>query len=289
MFMPGFVTRGEQKALRASKAYCELLATPWECLDARERVLRQRPPDLADAATFAAGACKTGSARGCVLWAETLGCGRGVPPDPKKGLSLLRRQCEETPQACLELAVWLDFPGARTALDGSPARANATYVAAEIALTNGLNDRAAELLAALPKTAPPWPERRAFLSAMIALGRNDEPGFRDAVAQLRKLKPDERVTRILVRVAEGAGGRVDAGAHLRLDRGTKAGAEERPVPPPLLRASVHVHPGRAGSDGRRPRLGGRRHHPAGAPFPLPAASPALRGAAGCRARALRRA
>jgi hypothetical protein len=203
MFMPGFVTRGEQKALRASKAYCELLGTPWECLDARERVLRQRPPDLADAATFAAGACKTGSARGCVLWAETLGCGRGVPPDPKKGLSLLRHQCEETPQACLELAVWLDFPGARTTLDGSPARANATYVAAEIALTNGLNDRAAELLAALPKTSPPWPERRAFLSAMIALGRNDDPGFRDAVAQLRKLKPDERVTRILVRVAEG--------------------------------------------------------------------------------------
>ena len=116
-------------------------------------MLRQRPADLADAATFAAGACKTGLARGCVLWAETLGCGRGVPPDPKKGLSLLRRQCEETPQACLELAVWLDFPGARTALDGSPA--NATYVAAEIALTNGLVDRAAELLAVLPKSTPP--------------------------------------------------------------------------------------------------------------------------------------
>ncbi len=203
MFMPGFVTRNEQKALRASKAYCELLGTPWECLDARERVLRQRPPDLADAATFAAGACKTGSARGCVLWAETVGCGRGVPADPKKGLAVLRRQCEETPQACLELAVWLDYPGARSALDGSPARANATYVAAEIALTNGLPDRAAELLAALPKSSPPWPERRAFLSAMIALGRNDDPGFQDAVAQLRKLKPDERVTRILVRVAEG--------------------------------------------------------------------------------------
>ena len=203
MFMPGFVTRNEQKALRASKAYCELLGTPWECLDARERVLRQRPPDLADAATFAAGACKTGSARGCVLWAETVGCGRGVPADPKKGLAVLRRQCEETPQACLELAVWLDYPGARTALGDSPARANATYVAAEIALTNGLPDRAAELLAALPKTTAPWPERRVFLSAMIALGRNDDPGFQDAVAQLRKLKPDERVTRILVRVAEG--------------------------------------------------------------------------------------
>ena len=99
--------------------------------------------------------------------------------------------------------MWLDFAGARTALDGSPARANATYVAAEIALTNGLVDRAAELLAVLPKTTPPWPERRAFLSAMIALGRSDEPGFRAAVAQLRKLKPEERVTRILVRVAEG--------------------------------------------------------------------------------------
>jgi hypothetical protein len=203
MFMPGFVTRSEVKALRASKAYCELLGTPWECLDARERVLRQRPPDLADAATFAAGACKTGSARGCVVWAETLGCGRGVSADPKKGLSILQRQCEETPQACLELAVWLDYPRARTALDGSPARASATYVAAEIALTNGLVDRAAELLATLPKSAAPWPERRAFLSAMIALGRGDDAAFGEAVAQLRKLKPDERVTRILVRVAEG--------------------------------------------------------------------------------------
>ena len=28
MFIPGFVTRNEQKALRASKAYCELLGTP---------------------------------------------------------------------------------------------------------------------------------------------------------------------------------------------------------------------------------------------------------------------
>src|SRR5690348_3549197 len=111
MFMPGFVTRSEQKALRASKAYCELLGTPWECLDARERVLRQRPPDLADAAVFAAGACKTGSARGCVVWAETVGCGRGVAADPRKGLSVLQRQCEETPQACLELAIWLDYPG----------------------------------------------------------------------------------------------------------------------------------------------------------------------------------
>ena len=35
MFIPGFVTRSENKALRASKAYCELLGTPWECLDAR--------------------------------------------------------------------------------------------------------------------------------------------------------------------------------------------------------------------------------------------------------------
>jgi len=69
MFIPGFVTRNEQKALRASKAYCELLGTPWECLDARERVLRQRPPDLAAAASFVAGACKVGSPRACVIWA----------------------------------------------------------------------------------------------------------------------------------------------------------------------------------------------------------------------------
>src|SRR5215475_12196587 len=101
MFIPGFVTRSENKALRASKAYCELLGTPWECLDARERVLRQRPPDVPAAASFAAGACKTGSARGCVLWAEALGCGRGVPADVKKGLSVLRGQCDQTPQACL--------------------------------------------------------------------------------------------------------------------------------------------------------------------------------------------
>ena len=207
MFIPGFVTRSEQKALRASKAYCELLGTPWECLDARERVLRQRPPDLAAAATFAAGACKVGSPRGCVIWAETVGCGRGVPADMKKGLAVLQRQCEEGPQACHELAIWLDVPGARAALDGSPARANATYVAAGIALTNGLATRAAELLALLPKSAP-WPERRAFLTAMIALGRNDDAEFRDAVEHLRKLKPDERVTRILGRVsaANRAGG-----------------------------------------------------------------------------------
>jgi len=201
MFIPGFVTRNEQKALRASKAYCELLGTPWECLDARDRVLRQRPPDLAAAASFAAGACKVGSPRACVIWAETVGCGRGVPADVKKGLGVLKRQCEEGPQACLELAVWLDVPGARAVLEASPARANATYVAAEIALTNGLVKRATELLALLPKSGRPWPERRAFLTAMIALGRSDDAGFRDAVEQLRKLEPDERVTRILGRVA----------------------------------------------------------------------------------------
>ena len=98
MFMPGFVTRNEQKAFRASKAYCELLGTPWECLDARERALRQRPPDLAAAADFAAGPGKAGSPRACVVWAETVGCGRGVPADVKKGLSVLRRQCEEGPR-----------------------------------------------------------------------------------------------------------------------------------------------------------------------------------------------
>ena len=208
MFMPGFVTRNEQKALRASRAYCELLGTPWECLDARDRVLRQRPPDIAAAAGFADGACRAGSPRGCVLWAEAVGCGRGVPPDPKKGLSVLRRQCEQGPQACLELAIWLDFRGARNALDGSAARANATYVAAEIALTNDRVDRAADLLAQLPKSTPPWPERRAFLSAMIALARKDDAGFQAAVAQLQKLRPDERVTRILGRIAPGerAGG-----------------------------------------------------------------------------------
>ncbi len=104
--------------------------TPWECLDARDRVLRQRPPDLAGAASFAEGACSAGSPRGCVLWAEALGCGRGVQVDVKKGLTVLRRQCDQRPQACLELAIWLDFPGARAALAGSPALANATYVAA---------------------------------------------------------------------------------------------------------------------------------------------------------------
>jgi hypothetical protein len=206
MFIPGFVTRNEQKALRASKAYCELLGTPWECIDARERVLRQRPPDLAAAAEFASGACSAGSARGCVLWAEALGCGRGVAQDVKKGLSVLRRQCEQGAQACLELAVWLDFPGARAALDASVAKANATYVAAEIALTNDRVERATELLALLPKGPAPWPERRAFLSAMIALARRDEAGFGPAVAQLRTLKPDERVTRILERVAAGGRG-----------------------------------------------------------------------------------
>jgi len=204
LFIPGFVTRNEQKALRASKAYCELLGTPWECLDARERVLRQRPPDLAAAAAFASGACSTGSPRGCVLWAETVGCGRGVRADVKKGLAVLRRQCEQNPQACLELAMWLDFPGARAALDGSPAKGDATYVAAQIALTNGLVDRATELMALLPKNAPPWPERRAFLSAMIGLARRDEAAFRAAVNQLQALKPDERVTRILGRVASGS-------------------------------------------------------------------------------------
>jgi len=203
MFMPGFVTRNEQKALRASRAYCELLGTSWECLDARARVLRQRPPDVAAAAQFASGACTSGSARGCVLWAEAVGCGRGVPADVKKGLTVLRRQCEQTPQACLELALWLDFPGARSALDGSPAKANATYLAAEIALTNERVDRASELLALLPKSGPPWPERRTFLSAMIARARGDDAGFRAAVGQLRKLKPDERVSRILGRIAAG--------------------------------------------------------------------------------------
>ncbi len=203
MFMPGFVTRNEQRALRASKAYCELLGTPWECLDARERVLRQRPPDLPAAARFAEGACKSGSPRGCVLWAEAVGCGRGVPADVKKGLGVLRRQCEQSPQACLELAVWLDFPGAAAALDGSPAKASATYVAAEIALTNDRVDRAAELLALLPRSQSPWPERRAFLSAMIGLARRDQAAFRAGVKQLQTLKPDERVTRILGRVASG--------------------------------------------------------------------------------------
>jgi len=204
MFMPGFVTRNEQKALRASKAYCELLGTPWECLDARERVLRQRPPDLPAAASLASGACRSGSPRGCVLWAEALGCGRGVPADVKKGLAVLRRQCEQGPRACLELAAWLDAPGARAALDGSPAKANATYAAAQIALVNDRVDRAAELLASLPRAAAPWPERRVFLAAMIALARKDDAGFRDLVAHLRKLKPDEPVTRILGRLASSS-------------------------------------------------------------------------------------
>ena len=202
MFVPGFVTHNEQKALRASKAYCELLGTPWECLDARDRVLRQRPPDVPAAATFAEGACKAGSARGCVLWAEAVGCGRGVPVDVKKGLALLRRQCEQGPQACLELAIWLDAPGASRALDGSPARASAAFAAAEIALTNHRVERAAALLESLPRKTPPWPERRAFLSAMLALAKEDEDGFLRAVEQLRSLRPDERVTRILGRLAE---------------------------------------------------------------------------------------
>ena len=95
--------------------------------------------------------------------------------DVKKGLSVLRRQCEETPQACLELAIWLDFPGARAALDGSPARANATYVRGG----DRPDQRPGGPGGGAPggrfrRLAPPWPERRAFLSAMIALGRNDE-------------------------------------------------------------------------------------------------------------------
>jgi len=203
MFIPGFVTKNEQKALRTSKAYCALVGTPWECLDARERVLREKPPDLQAAASFSAGACKTGSARGCVLWAEALGCGRGVPADVKKGLSLLRGQCDQTPQACLELAIWLDHPSARTALGESSARSRATYTAALIALTNDRVDRATELLALLPRTTDPWPERRVFLGAMIALARRDNDGFRQAVEQLRTLRPDERVTRILSRIASG--------------------------------------------------------------------------------------
>jgi hypothetical protein len=208
MFIPGFVTRNEQKALRTSKASCELLGTPWECLDARERVLREKPPDLPAAASFSGGACKTGSARGCMLWAEALGCGRGVPADVKKGFSVLRGQCDQTPQACLELAIWLDHPSARTALDESSAKFRATYTAALIALTNDRVDRAAQLLALLPRTTPPWPERRVFLGAMIALARRDNSGFRQAVDQLRTLRPDERVTRILSRIASGnlAGG-----------------------------------------------------------------------------------
>ncbi len=201
LFVPGFVTESQQKALRASKAYCELLGSPWECLDARERVLRQRPPDLVRAAGFADGACAAGSPRGCVLWAEALGCGRGVPVNVKKGLSVLRRQCEQGPQACLELAIWLDFPAARASLSGSAARANATFVAAEIALTNARVDRAAELLSQLPKSGGSWPERRVFLGAMIALARHDDAGFQAGVAQLRKLKPDAPVARILARIA----------------------------------------------------------------------------------------
>ena len=201
LFIPGFVTHSEQKALRASKAYCELLGSPWECLDARERVLRQRPPDLVGAAGFADGACVAGSPRGCVLWAEALGCGRGVPVNVKKGLSVLRRQCEQGPQACLELAIWLDFPGARATLGASTARANATFAAAEIALTNARVDRAAELLSQLPTGGGAWPERRVFLGAMIALARHDDAAFRAGVAQLRKLKPDAPVARILARIA----------------------------------------------------------------------------------------
>ncbi|HSP18631.1 MAG TPA: hypothetical protein VLQ79_03900, partial [Myxococcaceae bacterium] len=201
LFIPGFVTHNEQKALRASKAYCELLGTPWECLDARDRVLRQRPPDIVAAAGFAEGACIAGSPRGCVLWAEALGCGRGLRPNVSKGLSVLRRQCEQGPQACLELGVWLDFPGARAALEGSSARANATYAAAQIALTNDRAERAAELLSQLPRTGGGWPERRAFLGAMIALSRKDDAGFRAGVEQLRKLRPDAPVGRILGRIA----------------------------------------------------------------------------------------
>ena len=201
LFLPGFVGRNEQKALRASRAYCEVLGSPWECLDARERVLRFRPPDLVGAAVLADGACAGGSPRGCVLWAEALGCGRGVRVNVKKGLGVLRRQCEQGPQACLELGVWLDFPGARAALEGSPARANATYAAAGIALTNDRADRAAELLSQLPRTGGLWAERRAFLAAMIALARKDDAGFRAGSEQLRKLRPDAPVARILGRIA----------------------------------------------------------------------------------------
>ena len=185
--------------------------------------------------------------------------------------------------------MWLDFPGARAALDGSAAKANATYVAAEIALTNDRVDRAAELLALLPKSTPPWPERRAFLSAMIALARGDDAGFLSGVEQLRKLRPDERVTRILGRVA--AGGRA-AGWMPAL---ISAWSEERK---PELRSDPFLLPSFEPQstclpDEGAPRtaeargLRGRLRHPPGAPVPCAAARSAVAATAGRRAGARR--
>ncbi len=74
-------------------------------------------------------------------------------------------------------------------------------MAAQIALTNGRVDRAAELLAQLPRSGSGWPERRAFLGTMIALGRKDPAGFRAGVAQLATLAPQAPVTRVLGRLA----------------------------------------------------------------------------------------
>jgi TPR repeat protein len=203
MFVPGFVTQNQQRAFEASRAYCELLGTPWECLDVRERVLAQHPPDLPAAATYTSRACSRGSPNGCVLWAEALGCGRGVPRDVRQGFAVLRRECEQRPLACVELAIWLDFPQSRAALAGSGARGEAAFYAAEIALTNRRFDRAEELLASLPRAGSPSPERREFLAAMLAFGRGEATAFQEAAARLGKASPADPVARILARIARG--------------------------------------------------------------------------------------
>jgi hypothetical protein len=143
MFMPGFASRNDQKALRASKAYCAVLGTPWECRDARDRVLRQRPPDLASAAAFAEGACSAGSPRGCVLWAQALGAA-AASGGREEGPPVLRRECEQAPQACLELANWLDFrcPGGAGFVRG-PGERDLRRGADRV--TNGRVERAGEL------------------------------------------------------------------------------------------------------------------------------------------------
>ena len=233
------------------------------------------------------GRVLAGSPRGCVLWAEALGCGRGVPRRTRRrdsgGAAAAVRG--RRPQACLELADWLDFPGARTTLAARPARANATYAAAEIALTNGPGGPRGELLARLRR-------RRPRLAGTAGLPSSDDRpraqgrlGFREPRRSWRRSTPEARVTRMLAGSPRADRAGVDAGAHLRLDRGAEAGAQERPVAPAPRRATAHLHPRRARPKPRDPGHGGRVRQPPSrtattadhAPPPPPALLEAARG------------
>ena len=231
--MPGFVTRNEQKAFRASKAYCELLGTPWECLDARERVLRQRPPDLGGRGDLRRGGLLGRLAPGL----RALGRGARVRPGRAGGREegAVASSGASASRAPRPASSWPSGwtsrgPGRRwTALRRW--RTRPTSRRRSRSPTAGWTGRRSSWRCCR-RAAEPWPERRAFLGAMIALGARTSEGFRAGVAQLQKLKPDARVTRILGRLAAGdRAGRVDAGAHLRVERGAKAGAQERPIPP----------------------------------------------------------